>query len=349
MILILFYILVFCLCYFGYKSNENNLLVNVSLFSLLFLFSGFALNFGPDWKNYESLYLSSPEIIYDRSFEPLFILLSHIYSSYGLSYVFVQASYAFLSLLFIFLTIKKFPYMYTSIFIYVSITDLYIQNMIGFRQSLAVSITFYASVIYFLENRKIYSFLIISTAAFLIHYSALICIGAFFIFPILKKQYSSYLYITSYFISLIIGYFGVIHLFYSLLDGRYNYYSTVGGGGILRMLFPSSLAFLIIYISKYRIYDRLFIFMMNYLFFGILIFNIFLSNIYMLRFWNYFEIATIYFIPYLIYKQKNVANRYTLFFIFAAYFFTSYSFIVYKYISEYDYNNLLIKLIWGLI
>lgn len=311
-------------------------------FVVLFIFSGFIYETGPDWGVYEFLYNSNLKYFTEDMNEPFFILVSDIGKYFGFDKIFIQMVFTFFSLFFIYKTLKRINYhKFYMIFIYFCLTELYILNLVGIRQALAISIVFYAITIYLINDKKFSSFLFIFLA-FMVHYSVIIIL---FIFPflfLLRKYYNNYIYISLWVTSIILYKINFLSILTNMLIGRYEFYANVDNpeSSFLRLIIHNLFfLFFLFFINRNK--SKEFNFFLNYFFIGILILNIFASNVYLTRLWIYFEISLLFLITYSIFSQKINNIKYLLFISFSILLSILYIFIIVKYLSVYGYQNYL--------
>lgn len=309
------------------------------LFIILFVFSGFIYEVGPDWAMYEQLYSLKLEYFEANMTEPFFILLSDIGRYYQFDKVFIQIIHSFLSLFFIYLSLEKINYhKFYMLFIYICMVDFYLLNLIGIRQGLAISIVFYALVLYVYNSKKLWAFFYLLLAV-MVHYSAIILLICFPFFPLLKKKYSNSMYIFFLLLSLILYKINFLSFLTSFLIGRYESYSNGGlESNIFKILIYNSL-FLFLLFSKIKNKNFNINFLFNYYFIGIVIVNIFASNTFLSRIWFYFEISLLILIPFLIFNQAKKMIRNFLFVGFSIYFSLMYIYAIYFNFGNTGYQN----------
>ncbi len=153
----------------------KNKLFDFFLILLFVIFAGFKQPFTWDLENYCYMY-HNPEILSYTWIEPLFIIFVKILNYFSNDCNILFAVYQFLTVLFIDLTIRKLPskQQFLAWIIYISLPFLFLNSFgVEIRQSLAISILFYAfSNLYYSNNKKL--FFILSLLSGLTHYSAFI-------------------------------------------------------------------------------------------------------------------------------------------------------------------------------
>ena len=157
------------------KLRYKNKLFDFFLILLFVIFAGFKQPFTWDLENYCYMY-HNPEILSYTWIEPLFIIFVKILNYFSNDCNILFAVYQFLTVLFIDLTIRKLPskQQFLAWIIYISLPFLFLNSFgVEIRQSLAISILFYAfSNLYYSNNKKL--FFILSLLSGFAHYSAFI-------------------------------------------------------------------------------------------------------------------------------------------------------------------------------
>lgn len=272
---------------------------------ILILFIGLRYDVGADYLSYEKIfYYIKDNADLPIAIEPGYSMLNQLVSCLGGNFVCITLAVAFLQLFFFFKAIKKFEYKKFAIFFFlVSFLGLIVNEM---RQYIAVMIFFYS--LRYIYNKCFLKYLLFVLLAGLFHYSALALIPLYFI---LNIKLSSFLYVISYLVLLVITSFihfdGVLLSLLSLsgysdyLNSDFIEATSLNGG--LGFLFKNILGGIILYNYKkclerfdnYRIYFNLY-------FMFLLFRNLFFSIGILMRFTAYFQISEVIVYPLFIYS-----------------------------------------------
>lgn len=179
-------------CFEPQRKNKYFRIITAALFALLL---GFRENVGTDYSNYVGYFKYEQYLAY---LEPGYNYINKVVLIYGGSVVWVFLFMAAASTYFIFLSLndKKVVYYPTALLCY-TLCFPFLAN--GVRQGLAVSIFFYSYK--FIEQRKLFLYLISIIGASLFHLSALILLPLYFI---LNKSLNKTTYIVLFLLSLVL-------------------------------------------------------------------------------------------------------------------------------------------------
>lgn len=296
-----------------YLLKFNKSLLYVFTF-LLALFTSFTGTVSPDRERYAIAYITK-----NYNFEPMFAFLSTIVNHLGLNEYFLFFAFSLLTFLFILnsleLSKKIFcednnVYMLGYI-LYIVIPGMYFAQFITVRQSLAIGLTAYATLL-FLEGKnkkKLLSYSIFFIA-FLTHYSSILY---FLSFLFVAKFFKRFFYGRVYFILFTFSFFIsfspflksiIVNFLYFLFSkndflSKYIYYvfitSDFGIKDALLVLLKNSYYTILLFLQLFfkvdiqnerikKIYNILF----NLFFLGLLLRNSLAFNHSFIRFSNYF-------------------------------------------------------------
>jgi hypothetical protein len=183
----------------------------IYLYSLLLsIFTGFTGEVSPDRYRYALAYLNEYYV-----YEPMFSAISRFLHVFSLDERFLFWAFSLLTFIFILLSLeiiesifktKRFVYALAFV-LYIVTPGMYFSQFITIRQSLAISFSVYASILFFSSTRKerMFSF-IFFVLAFITHYSSIL----FFLFFILTaniftKRFSKQLYLLIFFTTIFLG------------------------------------------------------------------------------------------------------------------------------------------------
>jgi hypothetical protein len=332
------YILVVLLLIVAGKLKSDTILL-LTVF-IMFLFSGFAYEVGTDWHYYKTVYFSEFSNLEILSvMDPVFLLIRNIGKFLSLDWVFLQVVYVLLILFFTYLGLQRFStYKGYAWFVYMSLPNMFLMSMVGFRQSLAVSISFFAISIFATHGkiRKVYLYLIFSAAA---HYSAVAILALVFL---LKKYlyivYARKTYAILVILSLIAWKIGLGQYLQSLLFGRYESYDLSYDIGVntMRLIANNGLFLLILFQKDLFLSDKKIIVLFNVFVCGLLILNVMADNVYLSRMYIYFEVMLLVLLPRLIFIQRDKSLKYFYFISVSFYLISYYINSVIMYTTPYN-------------
>lgn len=293
------------LYYIGFKNK----IPAIKFFSIgiLVLFAGLRYLVGQDFKSYWWIYQS----IESSVAEPGYVFLCKFLTFFGFG---AQIHFLLLAGLTFFFIIKSLnlydkKHIIFCIFLYL-FAGFYIDSLNIVRQALAIAIFFYAGK--FVEQAKLYRYVLWVIIASCFHLSAILLIPFYYV---LNRQYSRYVILFAIIISVGISYTGIIGKFMGMLPiytnylesgNVYNVNSNLGFGALCKYLIgfililnkdrlASYSQYINIAINSYSIYLILMGMMQEYLVF--------------LRFSYYFQIFLIIALPALISIIKNNGSR----------------------------------------
>lgn len=190
------------------KSTSNHIPLVLS-FSVVFLFVGLRYNVGNDYQSYVYLFKSIVQGV-NTHLEFGYYFINKLFASHFDGYKYAMIICAFITYLFLFLTLIREKILALGIFFIFTFELLFLTND-QIRQGLVIAVFLYA--IYFIEQKKNYTyFLIITLAAILFHYSAFLLLPAYFINRKLISSYIWYIAIITSFVFYLKGFFQKILL-----------------------------------------------------------------------------------------------------------------------------------------
>lgn len=152
---------------------------------LLIFFSGFKEAMSPDLTRYSEMFQNS-SVLSIKYIEPGFVIITKALKLLSGDYHLLFFTYAFLTILFLCLAIKKLtPYVGFSLLIYLIIPGYFLNTFVEIRQMLAVSIFLFATTFLIKENNRL-KFVLWSIISAMFHYSAIIAFLIIFFFDILS-------------------------------------------------------------------------------------------------------------------------------------------------------------------
>lgn len=269
----------------------------------IILVSGTRFETGYDFLNYVGFYLSEA----DESHEPLFKLLLETLKIFSSDYQLFFFVSSFITVLGIYFAITKYTkYKKTALLIFLLVPGLYLNTFSIIRQGISEAFLFLA-IYYLVYEKKTLKFWLISFLSIGFHYTAVLPVLIAWAFKkILSVNYSLNIYMTILFISLILSKLNVTSIILSVAFGKFTAYIDMAEDVSLLKLIVSNtfILILLIYKKKY-INSSADVFILNFLFIGVLLLNIFASFAPVTRLSYFFLIFQIILVPKLIYSFKS--------------------------------------------
>nr|WP_319512546.1 EpsG family protein [uncultured Draconibacterium sp.] len=307
------------------KAKHFNHVFLISSFMVLFLVSALRFDIGYDYDNYVNSFKQiynqqQNNIIPNYEYFSLYKFVCKIFSFSPNGYVFVIATYTFLTLFFLYKVLIHYKILAVGLFIYLCYNMLFI-TYDQIRQGLAISIFLFSSI--YIEKRRFWPFFITIIAATLVHLSALFLLPAYLI-----KSRKKVNLILWYIIILLftIGYY--THLWEDMrqtifkLIPYYNFYldyqnqlnsATLNSNIGVAYLVLSNIIILY-YLRKYNYY-QLFYFTAI----GVILYLFASNNLNIWRFANYFLFFQSISIGLIVKKTKVLHSFAPLYFIITAF------------------------------
>lgn len=171
------------LCYFNNYINFKNYFIWIS-YLFLGMISLMRYNFGADYKNYYKIYniIATENISIIASIEKGYIILNKVFLFFNADFNLLIGTISLVNLFLIYKTIlyllKNKKMFYICIFSYLSIFSLFFYHLSMVRQSIAISMFFYA--IRFIEKKQIFKYILIIAFASFFHKSAIILLPIYY-------------------------------------------------------------------------------------------------------------------------------------------------------------------------
>ncbi|WP_423303421.1 EpsG family protein [Deferribacter thermophilus] len=316
----LYYISIAFLLFLDYITRNKKLFLYFCIFWII-LISGTRYLTGYDFYNYQSYFYNYK----DLSIEFLFKLSLFILNYFTSNSQFMFFIYSFFTIIIIFYAIKKYTkYLKTSFLIYLLIPGLYLNTFSIIRQGIAESILLLAFY-YYIYRQNYLKFILFSLISILFHYSAIVPFIFLILFSkFLKKSYSISFYFLILFGTIFISQLSLGNKIIEVLPlmGRYVYYKEwVQEVNIIKIfVYNIFFCFFIIFKKNFikNFQDNI---MLNLLFFGIILLNIFSNYTPITRLIYYFVIFQIFLVPKLIYSFKYNSLKIVFLMLFIFYYF----------------------------
>jgi len=190
-----------------------------------------------------------------------YVILNSVYKYFNLDYVYIFVTISFLSIGLFLNYFKDFKYKFSSLLVYFS--HLYLlRDLMQIRAGLTANILLYSYR--FILERRLNSFFIVVILASLFHYAALIFIPFYFIYPwLIKGRRMLYVLISGFILGFVLNQDVLRTVFYKLGIDRINIYMSYGNNefkelGLLNpVLIKNSLLFLMVYLRKDLLIEKI--------------------------------------------------------------------------------------------
>jgi len=299
---IIYYLSIMFLLFTDYLFKNVKVFLFLAIGIIIFI-SGTRYGVGYDFFNYVSFYtIYLPEYL-----EPLFKLSIVVLKEFSSNPQIMFFMYSFFTIILTYIGIVKYTkYVKTSLLIFLLIPGLYLNSFSILRQAMAESILFLA-FFYIIYEKRLLKFCLISLVAFLFHYSAilpvLIVLATYYI---LKKSYSIIFYSIILCLS-IVSY--QIHLATFLLGfafARYAaYLNYIQSVSILKLVVYNIFMLVLILFKNRYIHTKEDNIILNILFIGVIVLNVFSDFTPVTRLSYYFLIFQIILVPKFIYSFND--------------------------------------------
>ncbi len=291
--------------------------------SLVIVISGTRYATGYDFYNYHFFYIT-----YENNInEPLFNLSLYVLNIFSSDSQLMFFLYSFFTIIFVYIAIKKYTkYVKTSFLIYLLIPGLYLNTFSIVRQGIAESILFLA-FFYFIYKKNYKSFFVLSCIAFLFHYPVIIAVSIIIIFyPLFKKQFSTTAYMIMIIISILLYKINIATILLGLAVGKYAaYLDMIYSVSITKLIISNCFVIGLILFKKRFVRSTEDNFLLNIVFIGTIMINIFADFTPVTRLSYYFLIFQIILVPKLIYSFKSNNNKFLFLVLFVFYYSAMFS------------------------
>lgn len=281
---------------------------NIKLFLFLVIgivifISGTRYNTGYDFYNYHVFYTHH----LDESLEPLFKLSVQILNLFSEDSQLMFFIYSFATILLTYFAITKMTkYKKTSLFIFLLIPGLYLNTFSIIRQGIA-EVFFLLAVYYFVYENKNLKFWFFSLIAIGFHYSAALPVLLIYFFrKILSIKYSIPIYLILLSFSIFLYKINIAPILIALSPGKFGVYvEFIQNTSLIKILVYNLFIVVLIIFKKQYIKAKSDLILLNFLFVGVLILNVFADFIPVTRLSYYFFIFQIILVPKFIYSFKD--------------------------------------------
>lgn len=286
--------------------TKTNIFTLLGLF-LILMVGATRFEIGYDYFNYVSFY---SEYIPDY-IEPIFRISILLMNYLGFNYEFYFFIYSAVTILVLFYAIVKYThYRNTALLLFVLIPGLYLNSFSIIRQSIALSF-FFLAVYYLVSEPRLFKFWFFSLVSVGFHYPAAIVILFVYVLRfILSKELSLKEYLIILILSFIIYKINLASFALSLLGGKYSLYASfVQPVSLLKIIVSNLFILLLLAFKKQYIKSEVDVFILNLVFVGAVIINVFADFVPVSRLGYYFVIFQILVVPNLIYSFPSCNIR----------------------------------------
>ena len=331
----------------GTRVFLGNTFMYLALVVIIF-FAGFRFEIGYDYPKYLAGYLYDNEL---REWEPFFNFFVRVIREIDFD-MGIQAMFFFFSALtatIVYKALKNItPYYRLGIFIYLLIPSLYLSSFSVIRQGIALAILLYG-LQYITKDKPDYKkYILVAFTAFMFHYSSLFVSLLFIVGA--KFFERTYSWLTYSFLVLVSFFLSFAHIGKILLMSAPGHFSTYANNygfsvSILKLLMVN-MFFLFFMLQKDKfIKTKLDIYLLNSLFVGLLIFNVFSDFAFVSRLAQYFLVVEIVLVPIYLHSIKENFTKKVLFVLFVLYYLFGFDYALKRdiqYKVTHPYSNTLV-------
>lgn len=320
---ILLVVLVLLLFIFSYNYPKKDQICSLILLGGVIVIGGFRDRIGWDYDSYISWYLNGTR---DDGFEFGFLALMEIFRYFKIDYHFLFFFFSFFTYFFLYLGIRKYTQKSTlPLFIYLLVPILFLSSFTYIRQSLSVSIAFYAFS--FLLNRQYFKYIVLMLIGVSIHYSCFIPFVLFFLIYKLEKFITIKKLLILIVLSFVTGQIGVIHLLGAIMKNtNYMFYVSndfIVAVSFLKLIGLNALAIFILWFYENFNYKNIYLkYLLAAYISSVIILNVFCESTDLTRIYMYFRIFEIILISDIIYRLILQNKKIFLIIIFCFYLFS---------------------------
>lgn len=316
----------------GTRLAFGNTFMYLALGIIIF-FAGFRFEIGYDYPKYLAGYLYESEL---REWEPLFTFLVRVLRNinFGLDSQGMFLFFSGLTVIILYKALQKLtPHYRLGILIYLLVPSLYLSSFSVIRQGVALVVLFYGLQYITKEKAEYKKYFLVAVIAFLFHYSSIfvafiyVAGGKFF-----QRNYSwlfyTFLIVISFFLSF--AHIGKLLLMYA--PGHFSTYANNYGFSvsILKLLVVNGFFLFFMFQKDRFLKTKLDIYLLNSLFLGLMIFNIFSDFVFVSRLAQYFLAAEIVLVPIYLYTVKDVFIRRLMLGLFIVYYLFNFNYALYR-------------------
>jgi hypothetical protein len=311
---IIFIFVVTSLLLVQYYYPIQQKVLDVIVFVILVLISGFRKRIGGDYDSYVSWYLYKKR---DADFEFGFLAIMKLFRALDLSATFLFFFFSFFTCYFVFFGIKKYTLnSNVALLFYILIPSLYLTSFTLIRQSFSVAISFYA--FYYLIKKEYLVYLLLIFIGISIHKSCLITFIVFFLVVRFADKIKAFHLYGLIILSFLLSRIDFIQLFRIFFEKtRYLYYfsgSEVQVDFFKIVIMNLQGMFVLYYFQKLKKKYQYEKYILILYCFSIIFINLFSKNSDLARIVTYFRIFEIIILTDLIFLEKEYKKNFFLFF-----------------------------------
>lgn len=316
----------------GTRLSFGNTFMYLALGVIIF-FAGFRYEIGYDYNKYLAGYLYDSEL---RVWEPLFVFFVRLLRNvnFGLD---IQGMFLFfsgLTIVVLYHALRKLtPHYRLGILLYLLVPSLYLSSFSVIRQGIALVILLYGLHYIAKEKAEYPKYMLVSVVAFLFHYSAAFVTLVYMVAgKLFQRNYSwifyTFLIVVSFFLSF--AHIGKMLLLYA--PGHFSSYANNYGYSVsvLKLLAVNGFFLFLMFQKNHFLKTKRDIYLLNSLFFGLLIFNIFSDFAFVSRLAQYFMAAEIVLVPIYLYSIQDSFRRRVLLGLFMVYYLLNFNYALYR-------------------
>ena len=320
------------LVYGGNRISFGNSFMYLALGTIIF-FAGFRFEIGYDYPKYLAGYLYDDEL---KHWEPFFNFFVRVIRKIDFA-IGIQAMFFFFSALTIIIMYKALRaitlHYRLGLLFFLLIPSLYLNSFSIIRQGIALAILLYGFQYIATNNPNYKKYALISFTAFMFHYSSLFVVFTYVVgAKFFKHIHSWFLYSAMLVVSFFLSFAHIGKFVLASMPGHFNaYVNNYGFSVSILKLLSVNLFFLFFMLQKDKfIKTTLDKYILNSVFVGLLIFNVFSDFTFVSRLAQYFLAAQIILVPVYLYSIKDNLIQKMMLLLFLVYFLFDFNYALYR-------------------
>ncbi len=319
------------LVYGGNRLSFGNSFIYLALGVIIF-FAGFRFEIGYDYANYMAGYLYDSELGKWEPFFNFFVRLSRELN-FGLESQFMFLFFSTMTILILYMALRRLtPYYRLGILLYILIPAFYLNTFSVIRQGISMVILLYGFKYIVTEHKEYKKYIVTAFVAFMFHYSSIFLAATYIIgAKFFQRTYSTIAYIFLIAISFFLSFAHVSKYILLAMPGHFEVYGRlVMPTSPLKILLINVFFLFFILQKKYFVKNELHRYILNSMFLGLIIFNLFSDFNFVSRMGQYFLLVEIILVPIYLYSIKDHITRKILFTLFLTYYLFNFNYALYR-------------------
>jgi len=316
----------------GTRVSFGNSFIYVALVVIIF-FAGFRFEIGDDYPKYLAGYMYDSQLVKWEPFFNFFVRITRDIN-FGIGIQFMFLFFSTITILIIYKALRSLtPYYRFAILLYLLTPSLFLNSFSVIRQGIALAILLYGMQYIGKEESEYRKYAIVAFFAFMFHYSSIFVVATYILGTKFFQRTQSWLvYVVLIFVSYFLSFAHIGKIVLANMPGHFSFYANNLGYTVSPLkLFLVNAFFLFFMFQKDKfIKTKLDRYLLNSVFVGLLIFNIFSDFVFVSRLAQYFLVTQIILVPIYLFSIKDILIRKTLFVIFIVYFLFDFNHALYR-------------------